>query len=272
VRRLGRAPVLAALLALPLAALLLSSVAGSEAGAAGSPVGAPSVVLVDTTTTVPPTTTTEAPTTTSTTEAPTTTSTTSTTTTEPTSTSTTSSEPTTTTTAPIIDTRSTSSFPTGLVVLIVVLVVLIVVVALLLRARSRRGAETAWRRVVVPALSEARLARESLLSGNAASPDAQVRGAVEVQVEKAATALERSVSSAPDPDTGTLARTAATALRGLAFAIEADRLLRTGTAPPTGVQLAQADEARRDRASELDGALARLSARVETGGDGPARR
>ncbi len=271
-RRIGRVPALAALLAVPLAALLLSLVAGSEPGAAVSPVGAPPVVLVDTTTTVSPTTTTTPPTTTSTTEAPTTTSTT--TTTEPSSTSTTSSEPTTTTTtttAPIIDTRSTSSFPTGLVVLIVVLVVLIVVVALVLRARSRRGAETAWRRVVVPALSEARLARESLLSGNAASPDPEVRGAVEVQVEKAATALERSVSSAPDPDTGTLARTAATALRGLAFAIEADRLLRTGTAPPTGVQLAQADEARRDRASELDSALSRLSAQVETAGDGRAR-
>jgi hypothetical protein len=274
VRRIGGVPALAALLAVPLAALLLSLVAGSEAGAAVSPVGAPPVVLVDTTTTVPPTTTTTPPVTTTTTSTvpPTTTSSPSTTT-EPTTTSTTSSEPTTTsTTAPIIDTRSTSSFPTGLVVLIVVLVVLIVVVALLLRARSRRGAETAWRRVVVPALSEARLARESLLSGNAASPDPQVRGAVEVQVEKAATALERSVSSAPDPDTGTLARTAATALRGLAFAIEADRLLRTGTAPPTGVQLAQADEARRDRASELDSALARLSAQVETGGDGRARR
>ncbi len=56
--------------------------------------------------------------------------------------------------------------------------------------------------------------------------------------------------------------TAAGALRGLAFAIEADRLLRHGSGAPTGVQLAQADQARRDRDGELQGALSRLQAHV----------
>jgi hypothetical protein len=54
----------------------------------------------------------------------------------------------------------------------------------------------------------------------------------------------------------------AAALRGLAFAVEADRLLRQGTTAPTGTQLAQADEARRARNSELGAALARLSTRI----------
>jgi hypothetical protein len=54
-------------------------------------------------------------------------------------------------------------------------------------------------------------------------------------------------------------------LRGLAFAIEADRLLRHGAGAPTGAQLAEADAARRDREAELDRAIARLTSRVARG-------
>jgi hypothetical protein len=141
----------------------------------------------------------------------------------------------------------------------------VVLVALLLRSRKRRGIETEWRRSVVPALSDAQLARESLLSGNAESDDPQVRAAVEVQVERAATALERTTAHAPDPQAGTMAGSAASGLRGLAFAIEADRLLRHGTSAPSGAQLAQADEARRARAAELNSALSVLARRVGPG-------
>jgi hypothetical protein len=147
-------------------------------------------------------------------------------------------------------------------VLIIVLVVAILVVLLLMRSRRRKGVEAGWRRAIVPALGDAQLARESLLSGNAASEDPEVRGAVSVQVERAAAALEGAARQAPDPEAGSLSTSAAGSLRGLAFAVEADRLLRHGTAAPTGVQLAQADEARRARAAELNTALARLSARI----------
>jgi hypothetical protein len=167
---------------------------------------------------------------------------------------------------------TSSSTPWGLIVLIVVLVIAIVVVALLLAARKKRAVESAWRHAVIPAVSDARLARESLLSGNAESEDPQVRASVVVQVERAATALDRSVPGAPDEQAGTMASTAAAALRNLAFAIEADRLLRHGTAPPSGAQLAQADEARRARGSELDTALARLSTRVSSGSRGSSAR
>jgi hypothetical protein len=147
----------------------------------------------------------------------------------------------------------------------VVLVVAVVVVALLLRSRNKKAAESRWRRAVVPALSDAQLARESLLSGNALSDDAELRGAVSVQAERAAVALEQAATSAPDPQAASTASGAAGALRGLAFAIEADRLLRQGTSAPTGIQLAQADEARRARTAELNTALARLSARIGSG-------
>jgi len=143
-----------------------------------------------------------------------------------------------------------------------VLVIAIVGLVALLRSRNKKAAETEWRRVVVPAFSDAQLARDSLLGGNAMSDDSELRGAVTVQAEKAAGALDRAASSAPDPQAGSAATSAAAALRGLAFAVEADRLLRQGTSAPTGTQLAQADEARRARNSELGAALARLSTRV----------
>ncbi len=235
-------------------------------GPAAPAVAAPSpttAVLVDTTTTVPDTTT-SVPATTSTLPTTTTSSTTTTTsTTHPTtttSTTTTTHPSTTTTTVPA--TTTSSNTPWGLIALVVVLVLAIVVVIVLLVSRNRKAATDAWRRRALPAVSDARLAREALLSPSATAEDAELRGSVAVQVEKAATALEHAGSTAPDPAAGGSATTAAGALRGLAFAIEADRLLRHGAGAPTGEQLAQADQARRDRDAELQGALARLQAHV----------
>jgi hypothetical protein len=142
------------------------------------------------------------------------------------------------------------------------LVIAIVAVALILRSRRRKATESEWRGAVVPALSDAQLAREALLSGSAMSDDTELRGAVSFQAERAAVALEGAAASAPDAHAGSLATSAGSALRGLAFAIEAERLLRHGASSPSGVQLAQADEARRARNSELSAALARLSTRI----------
>jgi len=233
-----------------LVAVLTLAGPGLVAGAAAPVPG--HVVLVDTTTTTVPdtTTTTEAPTTT-------TTSSTTTTTTRPT---------TTTTTTPAK--ASDSSVSLVLIGVIVVVLLLIALVVALLMSRNRKTALDAWRRRALPALSDARLAREALLSPSALSDDAELRGAVSVQAERAAVALEQAASTAPDPAAGGSATTAAGALRGLAFSIEADRLLRNGAAAPTGVQLAQADQARRDRDAELQAALARLQTHVAPPTDG----
>ena len=158
--------------------------------------------------------------------------------------------------------NTSSKTPWPLIVVIIVLVLAIVLVVVLMRSRRRKALEAEWRRAVVPALSDAQLARESLSSGNAVSDDPELRGAVSVQVERAAAALDGAARKAPDPQAGSMATTAAGALRGLAFAVEADRLLRHGASAPTGVQLAQADEARRARTTELNTALARLSTRI----------
>jgi hypothetical protein len=219
--------------------------------------------LVAVTTTLVPTTTTTTPVAPTTTTEPASTTTLAPTTTTLAPTTTTSSSTTMTTTAPLIaPAPSTSSTPWGLIVLIIVLVIGIVLIIVLLAARKRRGLEADWRRAVIPALSDAQLAREALLSGNAVSDSAEVRGAVSVQVERAGVALDRAARGAPDPEAATTASSAAGSLRGLAFAIEADRLLRHGSASPTGEQLAQADEARRARTGELNTALARLSTRI----------
>ena len=251
-RSVGLAAALGMALALSAGAC---SIGGGAAGAVGVPaqlVAVPSTGVAPTTpTTVPETTTTTTPTTT----------TTSTTTTVP-STTTTSSSTTTTTLAPLIATNTSSKTPWVLIVVIVVLVLAIVLILVLLAARRRRAAEAAWRKAVIPALSDAQLARASLLSDNAVSGDSEVRSAVAVQVERASVALEHTVSMAPEPEAGQMAATTAGALRGLAFAIEADRILRHGTAAPSGMQLAEADEARRARSGELDTAIARLSAHI----------
>ncbi|MGB7050939.1 MAG: hypothetical protein WBG41_05170 [Acidimicrobiales bacterium] len=167
--------------------------------------------------------------------------------------------------------HQTTSTPWGLVALIAVLVLAIILVTVLLVVRRARVRQGTWRRAVVPALSDARLARDALLSGNAESDDERLRADVRLQVERAATALEETVDRAPEPEDADAVRSVASSLRGLAFAIEADRLLHHGANAPSGTQLAEADLARRDRGAELDRAIARLTARVGQGGKNPAR-
>jgi uncharacterized protein HemX len=210
-----------------------------------------------TTTTVPVTTTTVPPTTS--------TSTTTTSTTQPTTTTTvppTTSTSTSTTTTPT-PTATKSGGLTGtavaLIVLAILLVVAVILVVVLFRRRTKRQAVTEWHGSVLPAVVDARLARESLLSGNATSDNPELRGSVDIQVDRAARALEHATRFAPDEQARNATNAVAGSLRGLAFAIEADRLLRHGAASPSGMQLAEADEARRSRLSELDASLARLS-------------
>jgi hypothetical protein len=232
---------------------------GHTAGAGAATPVPVHAVLVDTTTTVPDTTTTTvAPTTTTTVPVTTTTHPTTTTTS---SSTTTTVAPTTTTTPPLVDTKTTK-VPWALIAVIVVVLLLIGLVIVLMVGRNKKSALDAWRRRALPALSDARLAREALLSPSAMSDDAELRSAVAVQADRAATALDQAASTSPDPTAGGSATTAAGALRGLAFAVEADRLLRNGAAAPSGAQLAEADAAHRDRDAELQGALARLQAHV----------
>ena len=226
------------------AAMVVLLALGGHTATAAAAVPARTVLLATTTTTVPDTTTTTVPPTTTTVA------------------------PTTTTTAPAKASKN-SSVPLALIGVIIVVLLLIVLMIALMVSRKGKTALDAWRRRALPALSDARLAREALLSPSAVSDDVELRGAVSVQAEKAAVALEQAARTAPDPAAGGSATTAAGALRGLAFSIEADRLLRNGAAAPTGVQLAQADEARRDRDAELQGALARLQAHVSSPSDRP---
>jgi hypothetical protein len=111
--------------------------------------------------------------------------------------------------------------------------------------------------LVFPAITAAELARELVLT-QTADDDAQRRASVGVQVDEAVSALERAAASAPDEDERALCARCAESLRGLAFAVEADHLMRSGGEHATGEQLAAAAAARRHRAAELDAALAQL--------------
>ena len=215
-----------------------------------------------TTTTAPPTTTTTTAPPTTTTSAPTTTTThhTTTTMTHPTTTTThhttTTTHPTTTTTRA---TSSSSSSPWGWVLLGVVILLAILLVLFLLARTRRKGRVTNWRRLVTPAITAAELARD-LVQSQAPTDDAERRANVNVQVDSAVTGLERSAASAPDERLAGMCSRSAESLRGLAFAVEADHLMRSGGEHPTGAQLASADAARRSRAAELDAALGELKA------------
>src|SRR5580704_15567158 len=204
-----------------------------------------------TTTTAPPTTTTTLPpsTTTSTTQQATTTTHESTTTT---------THPTTTTTRA---TSSSSSTPWGWIILAVVLVLAVILVALLIGRSKRQGREADWQRAVRPALTAAELARDLILS-QTENDDAQRRASVGVQVDEAVEGLERAAESAPDELSRNMCTRSAESLRGLAFAVEADHLMRSGGEHPTGEQLAAADAARRNRSAELAANLLELRSAV----------
>jgi hypothetical protein len=207
-------------------------------------------------------------TTTSTTTTSTTTTTESTTTTTAATTtsasSTTTSSTTTTTTAPAAS-SSSSSTPWGWIILgIVVAALVIALVILAVRQRSRRARVVgAWQADATAALQQARLARDMLQQEPAAGQavDQGQLDAVRQRVDQAATALEGVASSAPDDDARLRAHDTAQALRGLDFAHEAERLLRTAPQAPTAQQLADADQVRRSRAADLDRAFARLEER-----------
>jgi hypothetical protein len=150
----------------------------------------------------------------------------------------------------------------ALIIVGIVVVLAVILLLVLLSRRKRMQAQSAWRRSVFPAVSDAHLARDALLSPNAMSADAELRGAVEVQVDRSARALEQAALTAPDEAAQSATNSVARSLRGLAFAVEADRLLRHGAGAPTGTQLAEAGDARRSRLAELDSALARISAQL----------
>jgi hypothetical protein len=139
---------------------------------------------------------------------------------------------------------------------------LAVLLVVLLLARSRRqDRSAAWQRSVRPAVTAAELARDLVLS-QSEHDDAQRRASVSAQVDDAVDGLERAAASAPDDVSRNLSERSAESLRGLAFAVEADHLMRSGGENPTGEQLAAADQARRNRRAELETALAELKAAV----------
>ena len=218
-----------------------------------------------TTTTAPVTTTTAAPTTTTTVPAttstvPATTTTVPATTTTRAHSSTTTSHPTTTSTTTAAK-ASSSSTAWGWILLAVVLVLAVGLVALLIARTRRQGRAADWQRSVLPAVTAAELARDLVLS-QSVTDDQQRRASVGVQVDEAVTGLERAAATAPDEASRALSTRAAEGLRGLAFAVEADHLMRSGGEHPTGAQLASADAARRNRSAELAAALAELKASI----------
>ncbi len=212
--------------------------------------------------TTTPTVTTEVPSTTepSTTE-PETTSPTTESTTEPTVATTTAVPPTTT----IIAQSNTNSTPLGWIIagLVAVLLVILAVV-LILRSRSRRRAGESWSRGAEPVLVQATMVRDRL--AGAQQRDPAERAAINEQLESVTASLTNVANSAPGEEAATAANVLSENLRGLSFAQEASDLLRSGSVPPSGEQLARADQASRAQLAQLDAALDVMRAQVKQAG------
>jgi hypothetical protein len=171
-------------------------------------------------------------------------------------TTTSTTHPTTTTTTA---NSTSSSSPWGWVLLGVAILLAILLVVLLIVRTRRQGQEANWQRLTTPAIAAAELARDLVLS-QSETDDPQRRAGVTVQVDQAVAGLERAAASAPDETQAAMCTRCAESLRGLAFAVEADHLMRSGGQHPTGEQLAAADAARRNRTAELEAALRDLKA------------
>jgi hypothetical protein len=156
---------------------------------------------------------------------------------------------------------SSSSTPWGWIILAIVLALAALLLILLIARNRRQGREAVWERSARPAVASAELARDLVLS-QTESDDPQRRANVAAQVDDAVDGLERAAASAPDDTTRGLSERCADSLRGLAFAVEADYLMRSGGEHPTGQQLAAADQAKRNRMAEFDAALQQLKAAV----------
>jgi Tfp pilus assembly protein PilN len=141
---------------------------------------------------------------------------------------------------------------------VAILLAILLVVLLIVRTR-RQSQEANWQRLTTPAIAAAELARDLVLS-QSETDDPQRRAGVTVQVDQAVAGLERAAASAPDETQAAMCTRCAESLRGLAFAVEADHLMRSGGQHPTGEQLAAADAARRNRTAELEAALRDLKA------------
>jgi hypothetical protein len=245
-------------------AVTLPSTSTSPASGAVSP----PVTTTPTVTTEVPSTTTEPSTTEPETTSPTTESTT-----EPTVATTTEAPPAGVTPTSVEPHRSTTitaqsntdSTPLGWIVAgLVVLLLVVLAVVLIFRSRSRRRAGESWSREAQPILAQATMVRDRL--AGAQQRDPAERAAINEQLESVTSSLTRIANSAPTDEAAAAANVLGENLRGFSFAQEASDLLRSGPVPPSGEQLARADQASRTQLAQLDAALDGLRAQVGQAG------
>lgn len=212
-----------------------------------------------TSTTAPSTSSSTTTSSTTTTTAPTTTSTSSTTTTTvPTTTS--SSSTTTTTVAGKHGSGSGVSAATiGLIIGAIAAAIVVLLLALLLLRRQRRAR---WNQDAQIAVQEGSRLLTTVIKGLPTLAEPQAAATMWSRVETLGAPLHRRlqvlVTSAPDQVTAEAARAADRALEALRAATDSDRGLRLGPPPATQEQLGYSAAVLRQRAAELEQAIAEL--------------
>ena len=158
--------------------------------------------------------------------------------------------------------RSSSSTPWGWIILAIVLLLAAVLVAVLIGRSRRTGSGKRLAALGAPGLGGGRTGPGSGPVADRATTTPSAGPASASRWRRPSTAWSGSASSAPDDLGRNIAARSAESLRGLAFAVEADHLMRSGGEHPTGEQLAAADATRRGRAAELEANLLELKAAV----------
>jgi hypothetical protein len=120
-------------------------------------------------------------------------------------------------------------------------------------SRRKKAADLAWRARARPLITEVQLAKGMLLDA-ASAADPGHRASVQLEVGTTVDALERLAAEAPDASARNAAGELSEALRGLSFAVEANRLVRDPSHTPTTEELVQADSSVSDRTRQLDAA------------------
>jgi hypothetical protein len=140
---------------------------------------------------------------------------------------------------------------------------LIVTAAILWIMRRRKGAaDQAWRTNTRPLVAEAALARGLILDPPA--PAAADRSdTVDGEIQRIVGQLDGRAREAPIPESGQAAANVSSAIQGLAYAVQAARLVRDPARVVTAEELEQADNAVTVRIQQLDEAISDLDHRTQ---------
>jgi hypothetical protein len=166
------------------------------------------------------------------------------------------------TTSTVASSQSSSGdVPWGWIIGGLAVLALAVVLVIVMASKKRSAIFESWRQSTLPLLAEVRLTGSMVVDG-ASSASADHRADVQAEVDRTVSALATAAVSAPEGEPKTATNALREALLGLAFAVEASRLVHDPRHSPTATELRDAAEAVTTRQRGFDSAFTRLETLV----------